>query len=130
MLPIGHALVLSAPAGTVFRPGPGDSVVAGVLAGPGFDLSVDLGVHADPLDGGEDGAPLWSRETTIDGRAGRLRLWRTVRGGVPFRLGLHVPLVAPTPFGALRLTIAGQVPDEATAARVAAMLETIRFRSI
>lgn len=127
---IGQAFTLRAPPGTVFTRGAGDSVVAGTLSGADFALTVDLGVHADPLDGQADGALLRRVKVTIDGKAGWIGLWRTARGGWPFRVGLHVPVIAPTPIGVLRLTISGQVADETAAARVETMLKTVRFQPL
>lgn len=121
---VGQAFTLRAPPGTIFTRGMGDSVVAGTLSGPGFALTVDLGVHADPLDGAGMTA------VTIDGKAGRFGVWGATRGDTSPRAGLHVPSVAPTPIGALRLTISGQVSDQQAAARVETMLRTIRFRPL
>ena len=87
-------------------------------------------MYSDPLDGVEDGPPPRTADVTIGGKAGRIRLWRTSRGNVPFRIGLHVPLIIPTSLGALRLTISGQVPTEQAAARVETMLKTIRFQPL
>ena len=127
---VGQAFTLRAPPGTIFTRGMGDSVVAGTLSGPGFALTVDLGVHADPLDAPGNGTPPRMTAVTIDGKAGRFGVWSATRGDTSSRAGLHVPSVVPTPIGALRLTISGQVADQQAAARVEAMLRTIRFRPL
>ena len=123
---VGKVLTLRAPPGTTFQPGVGDSA-AGLLAGAGFRLSFDLGLYSDPLVRPDFGPLLRAEDVTIDGRAGRLFLWSAPPGALPIRVGLHVPTVAQSGIGPLRLTIVGLVADDATAERVTAMFRTIRF---
>ncbi len=123
---VGKVLTLTAPSGTTFQPGVGDSAT-GLLSGDGFRLSLDYGLYSDPLVRPDFGPLLRAEDLTIDGRAGRLFLWRAPPGALPVRIGLHVPSVAPSGMGPLRLTIAGLVADDATAERMTTMFRTIRF---
>jgi len=122
------AFRIRAPAGTVYTPAPGPDSVAGAMTGPRFELHVDFGLYSDPLTG-QRYENAESRTLSIDGRTAILTTGQ-VRGGPqgkPHFIGLHVPDVAPSGIGSLKLTFTGWLSAHDDYVLVESMLQTIEF---
>lgn len=127
---VGNVFDIGAPTGTVFLPGAGIDSIVGALTGPGFALQIDYGRFSDPLTAHPTLSDVEVIETQLEGRRATIVTGRVPApvDGRPFFAGLHVPVVSPTPRGALRLTLAGTVQDERERSMVLRMFATIRFK--
>jgi len=123
-LAVDRAFTILTPPGSVFRPGAGDSVAGRIMAGDRV-IDVDYGVSADPLTSGNRGQEVWTRKVMVDGRPARLALWSATDGS--YRLGLHVPAIAPSVMGPVKLTLTTTLPAMQPVAAVIQMIDTIRF---
>lgn len=119
---------LQLPAGLSRQAGGIDSH-AGRLVGEALTIDYDLGAQADALQPREGISGRQERAVIVDGRPARLVSWR-VDGPPPaaprYFIGLHLPRVADSVMGPVRLTLLGQVLDPAKLAEAEAILMSLR----
>lgn len=129
-LSIGHAFVMQAPPGSRFVPAAGTDSFVGEIRGPGFTLQMDFGRYSNPLSNSGSMRQAQSVETRIDGRAARIvrGILATPEASGRYFTGLHVPEVASTAIGPVKLTLSGAVRRERTHAVLLRMFATIRFK--
>lgn len=129
-LSVGHAFVMQAPPDSRFVPAAGTDSFVGEIRGPGFSLQMDFGRYSNPLSDSGSMREVQSVETRIDGRTARIvsGILATPAAGGRFFTGLHVPEVASTAIGPVKLTLSGAVRRERTHAVLLRMFSTIRFK--
>ena len=129
-LAVGHALVMRAPPGSRWVPAAGIDSLVGEIRGPGFTLQMDFGRYSNPLSDSGSMRQVQSVETRIDGRSARIvsGILATPAAGGRLFTGLHVPEVASTAIGPVKLTLSGAVRRERTHAVLLRMFATIRFK--
>ena len=131
-LSVGHAFVMQAPPGSRFVPAAGTDSFVGEIRGPGFTMQMDFGRYSNPLSSSESLRQVQSVETRIDGRAARIvsGIFVMPEAGGRYFTGLHVPEVALTAIGPVKLTLSAAVRREPTQGVLLRMFATIRFKPL
>ena len=126
----GNVLTLRAPLGTTFLQGHGANSFVGTFSGPGFALHMDYGAYSDPLTDSVRYGAYQTQVTRIDGKAAMIVFGARAAASSdrPYFIGLHVPDVAPSAIGPLRLTMTTTLKVRNGEAVLRRIFETIRFR--
>jgi hypothetical protein len=126
---VGTLFTLMAPPGTVWHPAKGKDSAAGTVDAPGFSLSYDYGLYANPLDNSEGDRNYAAQDAVFDGHKARIVTADAPRLSAerPYFIGVHFPELKKSAVGSVSLTVQTSVAKKSDYEMVSKIFGSMRI---